>query len=96
MDYSRILIKPVVTEKSTLVKDEHNQVVFTVAQEANKIQIKQAVQEAFNVEVQSVNVVRRRPTQKRRFGRRVGKVGGYKKAFITLAPGEKIDYFEGV
>jgi len=96
MDYSRILIKPVVTEKSTVVKDEHNQVVFAVAEGANKIQIKKAVQEAFKVDVQSVNIVRRRPTAKRRFGRRMGKLRGYKKAYITLAPGEKIDYFEGV
>ena len=96
MDYSRILIRPVVTEKSTQIKDDYNQVVFAVAEDANKIEIKKAVQEAFKVEVQSVNIVRRRPMMKRRFGRRMGKLRGYKKAYITLAPGEKIDYFEGV
>jgi large subunit ribosomal protein L23 len=96
MDYTRILLKPVVTEKSTLLKDENNQVAFYVADAANKIEVKKAVEKAFNVEVLAVRVVRKQQQVKRRFGRVVGKRSGSKKAYIQLAPGNKIDYFEGV
>ncbi len=96
MEYTKILQKPIVTEKSTQRKDVENQVVFRVAEGANKLQIKQAVQEAFNVQVHAVRVVRKKPRIKKKLGRRAGKQSGYKKAYINLAPGSKIDYFEGV
>ncbi|MFP4391560.1 MAG: 50S ribosomal protein L23 [Desulfohalobiaceae bacterium] len=96
MDYTKILLKPVVTEKTTQLKDLDNQVVFRVAENANKVQIKEAVQKAFDVEVQAVKVLKKKPRTKRKFGRHSGRRPGYKKAYISLAPGNKIDYFEGV
>ena len=96
MDYTDILIQPVVTEKSTELKDAHNQVVFLVHDRANKIEVKQAVEKAFDVQVVGVNITKRKPRIRKRFGRTMGSKAGYKKAFIRLAPGDKIEYFEGV
>lgn len=96
MDYTNILLKPLITEKSTFLKDEENQIVFFVAEGANKIEIKKAVEQAFKVKVDSINVSRKKPQLKKRFGRPLGKQPGYKKAYIRLAPGQKVDYFEGV
>ncbi len=96
MDYTKILLKPVVTEKSTYCKEANNQVVFCVADRANKLEVKKAVEEAFNVQVVNVNVVRKKAKAKRRFGRKLGKKGGFKKAYIQLRQGHKIEYFEGV
>ena len=96
MDYTRILKQPIITEKSTIIKEENNQVVFKVDKSANKIEIKKAVQEAFNVNVEKVNVVNKRTRKKKRLGREIGKETGYKKAYIKLSPGDKIEYFEGV
>ncbi|TVM08284.1 50S ribosomal protein L23, partial [Oceanidesulfovibrio indonesiensis] len=80
----------------TLSKEFANQVVFYVHPRANKIEIKKAVEQAFDVKVEGVNVVRKRPSARTRFGRTVGKQSGHKKAYVTLAPGEKIEFFEGV
>ena len=96
MDYTEILIQPIVTEKSTELKDAHNQVVFLVHNAANKIEVKQAVEKAFDVEVVGVNIAKRKPKLRKRFGRTMGSKPGYRKAFIRLAPGDKIEYFEGV
>ena len=96
MDYTKILIKPLVSEKATLVKEMANKVVFFVHPEANKVQIRKAVEEAFSVKVDGVDVVRRRPRARAKYGRKLGRISGYKKAYITLAPGEKIELFEGV
>jgi large subunit ribosomal protein L23 len=96
MDYTQILRKPVVTEKSTDLKDEYNQVAFFVADKANKIEIKRAVEEAFQVNVLGVKIVRVKPRLKKRFGRVLGRKTGYKKAYIQLSPEDKINYFEGV
>lgn len=96
MDYTQILIKPLISEKSTAIKEESNQVAFYVAPGANKIEIKKAVEEAFKVKVDGVNVVKHRARPRKRFGRVTGKISGYKKAYIKLAPGEKIEFFEGV
>ncbi len=96
MEYTKILLKPVITEKTTQLKNIENQVVFRVADRANKLQIKEAVQAIFKVEVQSVKVVCKKPRIKRKFGRQTGRQPGFKKAYISLAPGNKIDYFEGV
>jgi large subunit ribosomal protein L23 len=96
MNYAQILIKPLISEKATLAKEVANQVVFYIAPEANKIEVKRAVEEAFDVKVADVNIVRRRPLMRRRHGRVVGKISGYKKAYVTLVPGEKIEFFEGV
>ncbi len=95
MDYTQILLKPVITEKSTFLKDEENQVAFFVQEKANKIEIKKAVEEAFKVNVLDVRVVRKKAQDKKRSGRVLGKKSGYKKAYIQLAPEDKIEYFEG-
>ena len=96
MDYTQILIRPVVSEKANMAKEEDNQVAFYVAPSANKIEIKRAVEEAFGVKVAAVNITRKRPLTRKRWGRPTGRVSGHKKAWVTLAPGEKIELFEGV
>ncbi|MDL2271683.1 50S ribosomal protein L23 [Desulfovibrio sp. OttesenSCG-928-I05] len=96
MDYSQILIKPLVSEKSTFLRDGSGQVAFYVSPRANKIEIGRAVEEAFKVKVTQVRVVSHKPLARVRQGRVVGTVAGYKKAYVTLAPGDKIEFFEGV
>jgi large subunit ribosomal protein L23 len=99
MDYTQILLKPLISEKGTFLKEESGKVAFFVSRDANKIQIKQAVEEAFDVKVEAVNVVVRKPLVKiysRGRKRLQGRVAGFKKAYVTLAPGSKIEFFEGV
>ncbi len=96
MNYTQILIKPLISEKATFLKEVAEQVTFFVDPRANKIEIRKAVEEAYNVKVADVNVVKQKPQARRRQGRTVGQVSGYKKAYVTLAPGEKIEFFEGV
>lgn len=96
MEFTQVLLKPLVTEKTTFLKEEAAQVTFMVHPKANKIEIKQAVEKAFNVTVVAVNVVSKAPSDRRRQGRIVGRVPGYKKAYVTLTPGDKISFFEGV
>ncbi len=96
MEYANILIKPLVSEKATFLKDAANQVVFFVHPDANKIEIGRAVEQAFSVKVEAVQIVKRRPLKRGRFGKVTGRVPGYKKAYVTLAEGEKIEFFEGV
>ncbi|HIU17656.1 MAG TPA: 50S ribosomal protein L23 [Candidatus Avidesulfovibrio excrementigallinarum] len=94
MDYTQILLRPVVTEKATALRDA-NQVAFFVHPDANKIEIKKAVEAAFSVKVVDVNVVTRKAGEKIR-NRKVVHVPGWRKAYVTLAAGEKIEFFEGV
>lgn len=96
MNISDVLIKPLITEKTTLLKENRGQVAFLVNPGANKIEIGQAVEKAFNVKVKEVNIVRRRPRNKKRQGKITGQTPGWKKAYIMLAPGEKIELFDGV
>lgn len=96
MDYSQVIIRPLVSEKATSLKDVSNQVAFFVNPRANKIEIKRAVEKAFNVSVTDVRVVCKKPGDRRRQGRVVGRISGYKKAYVTLAEGAKIEFFEGV
>lgn len=96
MDYTQIILKPVVTEKATMLKEEDNKVVFMVSRSANKPEIKKAVEDAFKVKVEDVKVVVKKPGFKTRHGRKTGKVSGYKKAYVTLSAGDKIEFFEGV
>lgn len=99
MDYTQILIKPLISEKGTFLKEEENQVAFFVSKDANKVQIKKAVEEAFDVKVEAVNVVVKKPLAKtfsRGRKRLAGRVPGYKKAYVTLAAGSRIEFFEGV
>ncbi|MBW2090540.1 MAG: 50S ribosomal protein L23 [Deltaproteobacteria bacterium] len=94
-EVSRAIIKPLITEKSTLQKEVHNQIAFAVDRRANKIEIGRAVEEIFKVKVVKVRTIRMRG-KKRRVGRTFGKQPDWKKAIVTLAPGEHIDFFEGV
>lgn len=89
-----ILRRPVITEKSTLLQ-ETGKYVFEVDERANKLQIRRAVEEAFDVKVLGVNVMRVRGKSKR-FGPREVVQRSWKKAVVTLAPGETITIFEGV
>jgi large subunit ribosomal protein L23 len=94
MHLDEVLRRPVVTEKSTVLR-EQGKYVFEVASGANKYQVKQAVESAFSVEVVGVNIVIR-PGKMRRFGRKRVQTPALKKAIVTLAPGGKIEFFEGV
>ncbi len=95
MDHTQILLRPVVTEKATNLREAVNQVAFFVHPDANKIEIKKAVEKAFSVKVVDVNVITRKSSERVR-GRKIVKVSGWRKAYVTLAVGEKIDFFEGV
>ena len=88
------LLRPVVTEKSTL-GSEHNQVTFRVPLEANKAEIKLAVEGLFNVKVTKVNTVRQVGKEKR-FRGKLGRRSDYKKAIVTLAEGNSIDVTTGI
>lgn len=87
--------RPIVTEKSNLIKEDINKVVLEVDQRANKVEIKNAVQQLFNVTVQKVNVLNFEGKRKR-VGRIMGKKSDWKKAIVTLKKGDKIEFFEGV
>lgn len=89
-----VLRRPLITEKATLLK-EGDKYAFAVASKATKPQIKEAVELAFKVKVNKVNVMTV-PGKTRRFGRRPVTGSPWKKAVVTLAPGHKITFFEGV
>ena len=88
-DYTDIIIAPVITEKSAH-QAEQNVYTFKVASSANKIEIKKAIEAAFGVKVEKVNTLNTKAKSKR-VGRYTGKTKTYKKAYITLADGEKIE-----
>jgi len=89
-----ILIRPLMTEKSSLLM-EQNKFTFEVHKSANKIQIRQAVEQVFKVKVLSVNTMNV-PGKPKRRGALVGKTRSWKKAIVTLPEGERIEFFEGV
>lgn len=93
---SDVLVKPVITEKNTTLTPL-GQYTFEVAPEANKIQVKQAVEQIFGVKVRAVNILIVKPKKKRilrsRNFREFGHKGGYKKAIVSLEPGHTIDIF---
>ncbi len=90
-----IIRGPVVTEKTTLQKELNNQVTFKVARTANRMEIKDAVEKTFNTQVAQVRTIQVKGKVKQR-GRIVGKRKDWKKAIVTLMPGQRIDFFEGV
>lgn len=89
-----VLRRPIVTEKNTELMAQ-NKYSFEVAPGANKHQIKEAVEKAFKVKVAQVNVITV-PAKERGFGRLRGQTSPWKKAVVTLKPGQKIEIFEGV
>jgi large subunit ribosomal protein L23 len=90
-----VLLRPVISEKSTL-ETERNNYTFAVARDANKFLVKAAVEAEFKVTVLDVRIVNVKPKQKRRGRRTPGMVPGWKKAVVTIAPGDKIELFEAV
>ncbi|HFD79036.1 MAG TPA: 50S ribosomal protein L23 [Gammaproteobacteria bacterium] len=88
---SRILIGPVVSEKSTRIGDQNRQVVFRVLPDASKFEIRKAVEKMFDVTVTGVQVMNVKGKVKR-FGQTVGRRSDWKKAYVTLAEGSDIDF----
>jgi large subunit ribosomal protein L23 len=95
MDIYQIIREPHITEKATLQKEGANQISFKVHKRANKIEIKQAIETLFKTRVLDVQIMNVRGKQ-RRVGRNVGKRPDWKKAVVKLAPGENIEFFEGM
>jgi len=87
-----IIRKPLITEKANLLKEEAQVVAFEVARSANKIEIKQAVEKAFDVKVKSVNTIQQRGKVKR-VGYNFGQRNNWKKAYVTLEEGHNIDLY---
>jgi large subunit ribosomal protein L23 len=94
-----IIIKPVITEKMTAMGENLNRYGFIVNRKANKLQIKKAVEDLYGVDVVSVNTMTYRGKTKSRFtktGIISGKTASYKKAIITVAEGETIDFYSNI
>lgn len=89
-----ILRNPHISEKSSNVGEQHNQFVFRVAPDAGKAEIKAAVASLFNVKVERVTTLNVKPKSKR-FRGQPGSRQGWKKAYVTLAEGEEIDFLDG-
>ena len=90
-----VIKRPVITEKTSIQKETANQLTFEVDPKANRIEIKRAVENIFNVNVAGVRTMQVKGKMKRR-GRILGKRRDWKKAIVTLMPGERIDFFDGV
>ena len=86
-----VLLGPVISEKATMVADKNEQVVFEVARDANKLEIKGAVELLFKVQVESVQIVNQKGKAKR-FGRFEGRRNHTKKAYVCLKPGQEINF----
>ncbi|HYK03576.1 MAG TPA: 50S ribosomal protein L23 [Thermoanaerobaculia bacterium] len=96
MNANQIIRRPLVTEKSTIVREEQNVIAFEVDPKANKIQVKSAVEELFKVKVEEVRLFNVRGKMKR-LGRFVGKRRDWRKAYVRLKAGEKApEFVEGV
>ena len=94
-----ILVKPIVTEKMTAIKEKLNQYGFIVEKKANKIQIKKAVEDFYNVTVESVNTMNYGGKKRRRYtktGVIAGKTNSYKKAIVNLVDGDTIDFYSNI
>jgi len=94
MDNYDIIRVPRITEKGSRLKEQSNVLTFEVRTDANKVQVRKAIEGIFKVKVLDVTTVNI-PGKKKRMGARLGKRSDWKKAFVTLKPGEKIDIFEG-
>ncbi|NIO49122.1 MAG: 50S ribosomal protein L23 [Candidatus Aminicenantes bacterium] len=95
-DPYKIIIRPVITEKSTWLKEKNREVCFEVDPRANKSEIKKAAEQLFKIKVERVRIQNKRG-KKRRVGRSEGRKKDWKKAYIKLKEGEKmIEYFEAV
>ncbi len=90
-----IIRRPVITEKATNMKEDQNKVVFVVDREADKISIKKAIENIFDVHVTKVRTINMRG-KKKRLGRFEGRRSSWKKAIVTLKKGDTIEFFEGM
>jgi large subunit ribosomal protein L23 len=95
MNPYEIIKGPLITEKGTIQKEANNQLTFEVDRKANRVEIRHAVEKVFNVRVKKVRTMQVRGKVKR-VGRTLGKRRDWKKAVVTLASGENIEFFEGV
>ncbi len=90
----KILLAPQISEKATFIADKNEQVVFRVASDATKPEVKAAVESLFKVEVEAVQIANIKGKVKR-FGRAMGQRKGWKKAFVSLKPGQEINFAAG-
>lgn len=90
-----IIKRPLNTEKTNILKEDYNKVTFEVDGDANRIEIRKSVEQIFKVKVKDVSTIQVKGKRKQR-GRILGKRKDWKKAVVTLMPGERIDIFEGV
>ena len=95
MDMYHIIRRALITEKSTIAKDESNKYIFEVDRRANKIEVAKALEKLFKVKVLDVHVMNV-TGKKKRVGRILGEKRSWKKAVVTLAPGNRIEIHEGV
>lgn len=89
-----IIKRPLITEKTSIQKEDYNQMSFEVDRKANRVEIKRAIKNIFKVNVATVRTMQVKGKTKQR-GRIVGKRRNWKKAVVKLMPGERIDFFEG-
>jgi large subunit ribosomal protein L23 len=89
----KVLLGPVVSEKSTMIAEKGNQVAFRVLKDATKIEVKAAVEQLFKVQVKSVQILNQRGGS-RRFGRHTGRTSDARKAYVALAAGQEINFAE--
>jgi large subunit ribosomal protein L23 len=90
-----VLIGPIVSEKSTMIADKNNQVAFRVLQDATKTEVKAAVELLFKAKVESVQILNQKGKEKR-FGRFNGRRNNVRKAYVSLAPGQEINFAQEV
>ncbi len=95
MELYQIIKRPLITEKSTLAREESGKYLFEVDRRANKIEIGQAVEKLFKVKVLDVRLMNVKGKQKR-VGKNIGRTQDWKKAIVKLVPGSKIEIFDGV
>jgi large subunit ribosomal protein L23 len=97
MKAREIILRPIITEKTTLMQGRENTVCFEVDRRANKIQVRQAVEELFDVQVKAVHIVNRKGKPMMRYGRTVSHRPATRKAYVKLAEGSKtLEFFEGI
>jgi large subunit ribosomal protein L23 len=90
-----VLVAPIVSEKSTMIADKHEQVAFRVRQDATKQEVKAAVELLFKVQVERVSILNQKGKQKK-FGRFEGRRDHVRKAYVRLAPGQEINFAQEV
>jgi len=97
MKARQIILRPLITEKTTFMQERENTVCFEVDRRANKIMVRKAVEELFEVKVTGVHIVNRKGKPVMRFGRTVNHRPASRKAYVTLAEGSKtLEFFEGI